>query len=321
MGDGAVRQAVAFASSHITGVFEPVLTSRDPRGRGSVGAGIVLDVGVRAFARFRPGRRGELRLTSDVGRRLEISEDAAARLLGPRPGRLEIHLTHGLPIGQGFGSSAAGALATALAVARLLGRERREAISIAHLADLFGRGGLGGVAAILGGGLEVRRRAGIPPYGEVSHYPVSAAILLGTIGGPLPSPGVLGSRRALARIRLAAEELEGFGAHPTIEEFLDRSEAFTDRVRLASPRLRTTLQSLRRRGAWAAQAMFGRSFFAIPRTSGARREVIRWMIAHDLRVVEVGVARSGPRVSSLSAEFASRRERGRASRTGAPQGF
>lgn len=314
MGDGAVRQAVAFAPSHVTGVFEPVLTSRDPRGRGSVGAGIVLDVGVRAFARFRSGRRGELHLTSDVGHRLEISEDAAARLLGPRPGRLEIRLTHDLPIGQGFGSSAAGALATALVVARLLGRERRDAISIAHLADLFGRGGLGGVAAILGGGLEVRRRPGIPPYGEVSHYPVSAAILLGTTGGPLPSPGVLSSRRALARIRRSAEELERFGTHPTIEEFLSRSEVFTDRVRLAPPQLRTTLRSLRRRGAWAAQAMFGRSFFAIPRTAAARRELIRWMIAHDLRAVEVGVARSGPRVASLSPESAVHREQARTTR-------
>lgn len=299
MGDGAVRQAVAFAPAHVTGLFEPALAARDPRGRGSVGAGIVLDIGVRAFGRFRrSGPRG-LRLTSDAGQPLEISEEAAMRLLGTQSGRLEIHLAHDVPIGQGFGSSAAGALATALVVARLLGRTRGEAIAIAHLSDLFGHGGLGGVAAILGGGLEVRRRPGIPPYGEVFHYPWSASVILGTVGGPIPSPEVLRSPSAIARIRHAAEELVGLGTHPSPEEFLHRSEAFTDRAGLASPRLRVVIRSLRRRNAWAAQAMFGRSFFSLPRTLAARKEVFRWLIAHDLGAVEVGVGRSGPRTAVL----------------------
>jgi len=299
MGGGEGRQAVAFAPSHVTGIFAPSLTARDPRGRGSVGAGIVLELGVRATARYRVGGRARVCLTSDLGRRLEISEEVAKRLLGAGPGRLDIHLTHDLPVGQGFGSSAAGATATALAAARLFGRPRLEAVQVAHLADLFGGGGLGGVAAVLGGGLEVRVRPGIPPFGQVIHRPFPEALLVGVVGGPLPSPAILSSPRVLTRIHHAARGLDRLGPRPTTAEFFALSERFTDRVGLAPLPLRDVIRALRRRGAWAAQAMFGRSFFARPRSPPARREVLRWLTEHRIRAVELRAANRGANARSL----------------------
>src|SRR5271154_6986697 len=49
-GRGETRRARAFAPAHVTGYFSPDLGSRDPRGRGSVGAGLVLDAGAVAEA-------------------------------------------------------------------------------------------------------------------------------------------------------------------------------------------------------------------------------------------------------------------------------
>lgn len=290
---GSVRRAVAFAPSHVTGVFSPSVESRDPRGRGSIGAGIVLDVGVRAIGRFDPEARRGLRLTSDLGRRLEISEEAAIHLLGDRRGRLDIHLLHTLPVGQGFGSSAAGAMATALVAARLLDRPRAVAIQAAHLADFFGRGGLGGVAAILGGGLEIRVRPGIPPFGRIEHHRISDSVLVGTVGRTLPSPSILSQPRVLERIRRSAGEVGRLSSRPTLDEFFRQSERFTDRVRLASPRLRAVIRSLRRRDAWAAQAMFGESFIALPRTRSARRAIVQWLLERDLAAIEIRPARRG----------------------------
>lgn len=301
----AVRRAVAFAPSHVTGVFSPSVESRDPRGRGSIGAGIVLEVGVRAIGRFNPEARRGLRLTSDVGRRLEISEDAAIHLLGDRRGHLDIHLLHTLPIGQGFGSSAAGALATALAVARLLDRSRSAAVQTAHLADYFGRGGLGGVAAILGAGLEIRVRPGIPPFGRIEHHPLSGSVLVGTFGKALPSPSILSRPRLLERIRHSAGDLDQLTAHPTLEDFFRLSEGFTDRVHLASPRLRAVIRSLRRRDTSACQAMFGESFIAYPRTRAARRAVVNWLLEQGLPAAELKPARRGAFAAPGSMELPS----------------
>lgn len=294
------RRAVATAPTHVTGFFAPALEARDPRGRGSIGAGIVLAAPVRATARFDPSGRSAVRMTSDVGRRLEISAEVAHRLVADRPGRLAIHLDHPLPLGQGFGTSAAGATATALATARLVDRSRRAAVQTAHLADLFGRGGLGGVSAILGGGLEIREHPGIPPFGRVAHVPVEGPLVVGIVGPPLPSPTILTNRRFLARIGDVPESVDRLRSRPTLDEFFRLSESFTDRVGLASAPLRATIRALRRRGAWAAQAMFGESFFARPRRPAARRAIWRWLESRPLRAVEIGAARSGARLIARS---------------------
>ncbi|HLM70061.1 MAG TPA: pantothenate kinase, partial [Thermoplasmata archaeon] len=200
--------ARAFAPGHLTGVFRPEAGDRDPRARGSVGAGIVLELGAWAEARFTRGGRSILRVEGDGRDSWPISEDVARRLRPDAPGTLVVRLKHELPVGQGFGMSAAGALATALALASISGTPRSQAVQVAHLADLFGGGGLGGVAAILGGGLEVRRQPGVPPYGQVVHRAFRSALLVGVVGPTIPSPSVLRSRAALRRITKASHGWE-----------------------------------------------------------------------------------------------------------------
>jgi pantoate kinase len=291
------RRARAFAPGHVTGIFRPAAVGRDPRARGSLGAGIVLELGVHATATYRPSGPRTLRVVSDIDRRLPISEDVARRLFLPRNGTLIVELRHELPIGQGFGLSAAGAAATGLAVGRLFGVSRTDALVTAHLADLFGAGGLGGVASISGGGgLELRRRPGVPPWGRVDHRPLPGGVILGVVGGPIPSPTVLRSPRALARIERAADGLDALFADPSVPRFFAESERFTDRVGLAPPAVRTVLRALRRRGVRTAQAMFGRTFFARPRGPAARTAALRWLRAAEIPAVELRAARDGARV-------------------------
>jgi pantoate kinase len=290
------RHAQAFAPAHVTGIFRPAEAGRDPRARGSLGAGIVLELGVHATAAFEPGRRRVVRIRADVDRPLPISEDVARRLFPPGNGTLTVRLRHELPIGQGFGLSAAGASATALAVARLFGTERTTALATAHLSDLYGGGGLGGVASIAGGGgLEFRRRAGIPPWGEVVHRRLPGTLIVGVVGGPIPSPSILRSPHALTRIHRAAEGLDALLARPSSARFFVASERFTDRAGLESPALRATIRALRRRGARAAQAMFGRSFFVRTEDPRSRAAVAEWLRAARVPAVELSAARLGAR--------------------------
>jgi pantoate kinase len=292
----SVRRGRGFAPSHVSGIFVPRREARDPRARGSLGAGLVLDVGVMAVAEWRARLRPSVTVTSDRSSPLAISSDVARRLAARRPGQLRVHLTHALPIGQGFGSSAAGALATGLAISAALGLPRRRAVEVAHLADLFGRGGLGGVAAILGGGLEVRLRPGIPPFGRILHQALDRTVWVGTAGPAIRSPTVLGRPGTVARFAAGERLFEAFVAEPGWERFWETSERFTDEVRVASPRLRAVLAGLRRRGVRAAQGMFGQSFVAYASRGEARREVAAWFRRGGVPHQEVRLARSGARI-------------------------
>jgi pantoate kinase len=289
-----VRMAAAFAPGHVTGLFVPSLEARDPRGRGSLGAGIVLPRGVRASAMWRAEVPRRLRIASDLGLPLPISEDVARRVVGSRRGALEVFLSHELPVGCGFGMSAAGALATGLATAAAVGADRDVAAQTAHLADLFHGGGLGGVASILGGGTEIRTVPGIPPWGKVRHRTASSPLWIATLGPPLSSPPLLRSPRFRERVRKAGQPgLEQLGDRPDLLHILTESERFTDALGLAPKPLRRTLDALRGSGARAAQAMLGRSLFAVAPRPSVRRRIVDVLTAAGASALELRPPRAG----------------------------
>lgn len=193
--------------------------------------------------------------------------------------------------------SAAGALATALAITAATGDSRTVAVETAHLADLFGGGGLGGVSAILGGGVEVRERPGIPPWGRVKHLPVRGAVFVIVAGAAMPSPSLLGDPHFLARVeRAAAPGLTRLGGQASLSKFLREAERFTDALRLGPPTVLRRVRALRAPGTRVAQAMFGRSLFAWSRTGPARVALLKHLRRLGLRAVEVPLADRGARV-------------------------
>jgi pantoate kinase len=298
--DGPACVARSWVPGHLTGLFAPARSGRDPRARGSVGAGIVLSAGVEARAAWAPGERPAIALRSDAHRPLPISRDAAERLLAGRSGRLDIALAHELPIGQGLGMSAAGALATALAVAEVLGIERPHAVEVAHLADLFGGGGLGGVAAILGGGFELRTEPGVPPYGAVTHRPFRHRVVLVEAGPPMPTSTRLADDALLERLGVAGREaLAELLRRPTAARLLELSEGFTDSAGIGSAGTRRWISALRADGAWAGQAMFGRCVWAVPRSRAALARIERRLLGAGVRAAILPASRTGPTVARV----------------------
>lgn len=162
---------------HVTLLFTVNDESADPVRQGSLGAGLCVDDGVEVVAygelgefglkvsfEDREGHSGlynsvlEL-LTEEIPEAEEIAWEISVRLA--------------LPVSQGFGMSASGAVAAALAFQRAMGLPHEESLrrsySIAHRVERNRSTGLGDVTALAAGGVERRLEAGAPYHGPLLH--------------------------------------------------------------------------------------------------------------------------------------------------------
>ena len=137
----------AYCPGHITCIFRPCAGSEetDLLKIGSVGVGIRISLGAEATLEERSDGKTIITVDGEEGD-FPVSRAAMARML---PGRgFELTVRNGAPTGQGFGMSAAGAVAAALCAAELKGETMQAAYVSAHIAELIGGGGLGDVSAI-----------------------------------------------------------------------------------------------------------------------------------------------------------------------------
>ena len=158
----------AHVGGHVTLIFSIQDDAESLLEQGSRGAGISLDRGVIGEATGESGN-GALSISGDAPgdelHRLVLEE---LTTLDSAFGEYDWTLSHEgeLPSSQGFGLSAAGAIACGLAIQRALGVDedlaRSRAIHIAHRVERRLSGGLGDVAALHSGGIELRLEPGCP---------------------------------------------------------------------------------------------------------------------------------------------------------------
>ena len=183
---------------HITLLFTVSDESEDPIRQGSLGAGLCVDDGVEVVAY---GEDGELGLTvtfESTEGDSELYEAVLDALVTEVPQvsgiAWGVSVTISLPTAQGFGVSASGAIASAMAFQRAVGlpyeESLRRAYSVAHRVERLRSTGLGDVTALAAGGVERRLEAGSPYHGsELLNGPGRAA------GWSLAPPLVLAWRQ------------------------------------------------------------------------------------------------------------------------------
>lgn len=274
-----IGRAAAFAPGHITGFFEICDEADDPARIGSRGAGFSVRLGATSeVAIDETGFPGILVTVDGEPQAAETTRSAVELLLGKEPLHVNVRQTLGLPVSQGFGMSAAGALSAALATAEILGRARREAVWAAHCAEVVQRTGLGDVVGSALGGFERRLEPGVEPHGRIERFhggEPTDEVLLGVVDDAIRTSRVLTDPAARTAINQAgAETLRRFAEAPGLRTFADLSREFSIRTRLASERIVGVYRELEG-VALAGQCMLGGSVFAFGASPEVRKRLAR----------------------------------------------
>ncbi len=249
----------AFCPGHISGYFRRI-DGHDTATTGSIGAGIVISEGVTATVRSARVFSVIVRIQSPEGKLLEVSRaspplSSALERLGVT---VAVETICRLPIGAGFGLSAAALLATITATNRLLnlGLSREEIAECAHETEVIFRTGLGDVAACQGGGRVVRTGPGI--HGTILRSFDLDAPVCAISFGPIHTPQVLGSPAQMARVAAAFPRCQP----ETFKEFFSCCRTFSAASGLETPAVHRVLTECDREGIPAAMTMLGEGVFA-----------------------------------------------------------
>ncbi|MEM2976463.1 MAG: GHMP kinase [Thermoplasmata archaeon] len=262
-------RGAAFCPGHITGFFRICDRKCDPLAAGSLGAGVNLVLGATTRVEAREARAQTVRVFINNRRcRARTTERAIRYIIGEGELAVDVRTTLQLPVSQGLGMSAAGALSASLALYSALGLPHTlvAASEAAHRAEIEEGTGLGDVAAQTRGGWEIRLRPGLPPRGFVDRLLAKEReVVLCVTGPPLRTKEVLRDpTRRRAVNRAGSRCFTEFLKKPSLESFFELSLNFVHRTGLVSRASLELARAVSAKGVGLASvSMIGNSVFAV----------------------------------------------------------
>jgi pantoate kinase len=265
-------KGIAFAPGHISAFFEPKYVTQSLDRTGSRGAGMSISLGATSRVKISPSTRLTLTVRiNGAASDAPVTKGAVKYLVGRTPLNIQVDTVLDLPESQGFGMSASGALSAALAASDVLGLSRDEAVRAAHYAEIESRTGLGDVVASSFGGIEIRREAGLPPWGVLEHIPGDLDLVLCVIGEKMLTCKVLTDTAMLETIasngRYCTKRLL---EKPSVEHLFSLGWEFTQKSGLAEPKVLGAIEAANRYGK-ASMCMLGNSVYAMGNTAMLKR--------------------------------------------------
>jgi pantoate kinase len=185
-----------------------------------------------------------------------------------------------LPIGAGFGLSAAALLATLTAVNQSndLKMTPRDIAALAHEAEVVHRTGLGDVAACQGGGRVVRNGPGIDA--AIARSFDLPEPLYAVSFGPISTPSVLGSQEQMDRVAAAFPP----GPPEDAGDFFRISRLFAEKSGLLTREAGEVIRNCADNNIPASMTMLGNGVFAYGRKArdilSASGDVYAFTVAH-----------------------------------------
>jgi len=244
----------------------------DPAQIGARGGGFAITHGVRARVQTQKSHstRIEISINSKPAPEAHTTRWALERLL-ERTGstlNVQVDIRVRVPIGAGYGSSAAGTAASCLALADVLELPVTydELGKITHVAEVINRTGLGTAAAVFVGGFVLVTEPGAPGIGSVDRllFPRDHSIVCAFLA-PLPTRKLLSQTDLASRVNPSAERaMESIRQKPELHTFLTEARKFGQEIGLESPDITNLLDTMMSAGAiGAAQNMIGKAVHGV----------------------------------------------------------
>lgn len=218
-----------FVPGHITGFFN-IENNINPLENGSCGAGFLINKGVLTNISSCDTleikvNQGDLTVINEVLKILELKMPA------------KITQDIQLPIGAGFGTSAASALGLAIGLNEFfsLGYTLEECGQIAHRAEINLGSGLGDVIAQMGKGIVLRTKAGAPGIGKTTSFVNDNIFIATKTFGELDTASIIQDPEYKQIISDEGLDLKDkFIKDPSVKNFLDFSFEFSKKTNLIS---------------------------------------------------------------------------------------
>ena len=268
-----------FVPAHITGFF-CIEHDEDPLKNGSCGAGFLLDSGVKTTIK----NSNKFKINVNQGSDIVINEvlkyfdvDESFKIVQ------DIQV----PIGAGFGTSAASALSLSIAFNEFFdcGLSLTECGQIAHRVEVSLGGGLGDVIAQMGKGLVLRTKPGAPGIGEIKSFENDLFIATKTFG-EINTASVIGDEEYRRIISDNGHEcLKDFEKDSSIENFLRLSHDFSLNTKLMTSEVQSSVNIFNSSSDILASsmAMLGNTVFAFAFTEDAFKDLnIKNLNIHQL---------------------------------------
>ncbi|WP_288267501.1 pantoate kinase [uncultured Methanobrevibacter sp.] len=247
-----------FVPGHITGFFT-IENHEISLKNGSCGAGFLLSKGIRttiddADELVINVNQGDSTVIDEVLRILEIDTN------------FKITQDIQLPIGAGFGTSAASALSLSLALNDFLDLNYPKELcgQIAHMAEVNLGSGLGDVIAQTGHGMVLRVEPGAPGIGKIESFEHDVYVAWKTFGGIDTSSIIRDPHHREVISDVGLKYLEFFEEKSSLRNFLDLSYKFSTETKLMSGEVKSLVDYLNSRDdiLGSSMAMLGNTVFA-----------------------------------------------------------
>jgi len=307
-----IKTAKAFSPAGISSFFE--ICDRTPDGKpivdlervGARGGGFGLVKGVLTEVRVIESKQSSVKvfINGKDFPEAETTKTVAKTLLEKVDKKYTAIVKHRVevPIGAGFGSSAAGALGTAFALSEALGIHLtyNQLGRIAHVAEVKCKTGLGTVGPLLLGGCIVTVEPGAPGYALIDRIPITAEHWI--VAGVFKlwhTKEVLASPEKRRRVnQWGRKTVDAILAEPSLENFLRASKEFAVKTGLATERVMRLIASAESAGAiGAAQNMVGEAVHALTTSENVEKvtQVFKKMLPNE-RVLSGKVDLQGVRL-------------------------
>ncbi|MGB3477739.1 MAG: hypothetical protein WBB67_01115, partial [bacterium] len=181
-----LKRAKAFSPAGVSSFFEICDRTADgkmiidPERIGARGGGFALNKGVstEVIVAEAEEKRVQVFINGEFCPEAETTKSVVEMLTAKVSENYAVTVKHRVevPIGAGFGSSAAGALGAALALSKVLALNLtyNQLGRVAHVAEVRCRTGLGTVGPLLFGGCGLTIEPGAPGYAHLDRIPVSS---------------------------------------------------------------------------------------------------------------------------------------------------